>query len=391
MKESARRWILIGSFAVVLIALAVAFPLLLHPGETKLSANEPRVTLSPEPKTEEDAVVILTPAPTPVRVVETPVPVYPRGAVNLLVNGEPVFALDNRDIAVQLITQYLNECAYENIDGDSVLLTATIDASLSTLPADGSVEYLSVENAMNRLRRDRSLIPVRRTVERVEVVVAEPDAQIERTATLPYGTRMFRRYGVPKRTLILTETLYREGAAVSETETLNMTVLAGVPKTVLNGSYRKTPPAQTGPDPVLYPDEGVKGPSPATLSFIAPIRGTLVGCYGNATGTFRYGVDYSAAPGTRIVAPESGTIVFLGERPGLGFVIEIAHDEGFVSRLSFGADTTNSLALGMHVNKGETVATLPPRENAPDSFLHYELLIDGVPYNPLFYLPANNQ
>ena len=387
MKDSVRRWILIGSFAIVLIALAVAFPLLLHPGETKLSLNEPRVSVTPEPKTEEDAVVILTPEPTPARVIETPVPVYPRGAVNLLVNGEPLFALDNRDIAEQLLQQYLKECAYENLDNASVLLTASIDASLSTLPADGTAAYLSVEDAMNRLRRDRTLIPVRRTVERVEVSVETPDVSIERTPTLPYGTRMFRRCGVPRRTLVLTETVYREGVAVSEAETLNMTVLAGVPKTVLNGSYRRTAPAPTGPEPVLYPDEGVKGPVPASLSLIAPIRGTLVGCYGTATGTIRYGVDYAAAPGTRIVAPESGTVVFLGERPGLGFVIEIAHDEGFVSRLSFGADTTNGLALGMHVNRGETVATLPPRENAPESFLHYELLIDGIPYNPLFYLP----
>ena len=388
MKESTKRWILIGSFAVVLTALAVLFPLLLHPGETKLSAAEPRVTPTPAPReTEEDAVAVLTPAPTPARIVETPAPVYPRGAVNLLVDGVPLFALDNHDIAAQLVTQYLNECAYEGLDDASVLLTAAIDATLSTLPADGTAEFLSVEDAMNRLRRDRTLIPVRRTVERVVLGTAEADIVIERTPTLPSGARMFRRYGVPRRTLVLTETLFRAGTVVSETETLNMTVLAGVPKTILNGSYRKSFPPSSGTEPVLYPDEGVKGPVSASLSFISPIRGRIVGCYGVATGTMRYGVDYAAAPGTRIVAPESGTVVFLGERPGLGFVIEIAHDEGFVSRLSLSADTTESLALGMHVEKGDTLATLPPRENAPEAFLHYELLIDGIPYNPLFYLP----
>ena len=71
-------------------------------------------------------------------------------------------------------------------------------------------------------------------------------------------------------------------------------------------------------------------------------------------------------------------------------MIEIRHEEGFVSRLSFGTKTVpTDLVLERHVKKGESVAVLPENEGAKESILHYELLIDGVPYNPLFYLPAS--
>ncbi len=388
MKDSAKRWILIGSFAIVLIALAVLLPLLLHPGETTLSLTAERTYVTPEPKTEEDAVVVRTPVPTPERAIETPVPVFPSGAVDLLIDGVPLFALDNHEIADQLIRHYLELCAHENVGGDRILLTAAIDAELSTVPATGAVEYLPVEEAMNRLRKDRTLIPVRCAVERIRIDVQPPDAQIERVSTLPYGTRMFRRCGVASRTLVLTETLYRNGEAVSETETLNNTVVAGIPQTILNGAYRKTMPVGPEIDPAQHTNEGVRGPRPDTLEFILPIHGRLSAVFGFTAYGMQYGVEFAAAPGTCIVAPESGTLVFLGERPGLGFVIEIAHDEGFVSRLSIDADTTSDLVLGMHINKGDVIASLPPRENAPESFLHYELIIDGIPYNPLYWLPA---
>ena len=197
---------------------------------------------------------------------------------------------------------------------------------------------------------------------------------------------MFRKLGVPSRTLIYTETLYRNGMPVSEAETLNTSVQTGSARTELVGTYRLPVIKVSDPDLNETP-EGQSGPTPASLQFTEPIRGTLVGSYGLSTGEMRYGIDYSAAPQTRIVAPESGTIIFLGERVGLGFVIDIRHDEGFISRISFGADTTVSgLVLEKHVTKGETIALLPATEGEKESILHYELLIDGIPYNPLYYL-----
>ncbi len=390
MKDKAKRRILLGSFALVLAALAAMLPLLFPHALPKLSASEPRTVLTPEPKTEEDAVKMRTPVPTlPPQATATPRPVYPEKAVNVLVNGVPVFAVDSREVAEQLVRFYLDECANENLDVGDVLLTATIDAELSTVPADGEAEYLAFDAALMKLRRNRSLIPVRRTVEHVSVLSDPPERLNENSPLLPVGSRMFRRYGVGARTLVFSETLYKDGLAVSETETLRMPVQAGVARSVLTGTYRLSPYVTPDEDGFIL-TEGQRGRTSASLSFVTPIRGKLVGCFGLASGRMRYGVDYSAAPGTRIVAPESGTVVFLGERPGYGYLIEIRHEDGFVSRISCGANANvYELVLERHVNRGETIALLPEIEGEPESVLHYELLIDGIPYNPLYYLPES--
>lgn len=390
MKESAKRWILIGSFAFILALLAVGLPFLFAKTRPKTAFTEPLTVITPTPLTGEDAIVVFTPTPSPEPVIVTPKPVYPEKAVTILVDGKPLFAVANREVAEQLVRIFLDECAYENLSGNAILLTASIDAALSTVPADGTVEYLEFDVALNRLRKDRSLIPVRRTAERVELRTEPVEPQRERTPLLPEGSRMFRKLGTPSRTLIYTETLYKNGLPVSEAETLNTPVRTGSAQSELVGTYRQPADAEDPEAETPDPFEGQKGPTPASLSFIHPIRGKLVGYYGLSTGEMRYGVDYSAAPETRIVAPESGTIVFMGERAGLGFVIDIRHDEGFLSRISFGANTAVSgLVLEKHVNRGDTIASLPATEGEKESVLHYELLIDGVPYNPLFYLPES--
>ncbi|MBR6040119.1 MAG: M23 family metallopeptidase [Clostridia bacterium] len=388
MKESTKHWILIGSFTLALALLAVLVPLLFAKDLPKAAFSEPVTVITPEPETGEDAIAIYTPTPSPVPLITTPKPVYPEKAVNLLVDGNPLFAVGSREIAEQLVRNFLDECAAENLSANAILLSASIDAALSTVPADGSVEYLEYDVALNLLRKDRTLIPVRRTAERVEVRTEASDPQTERTPLLPEGARMFRKLGTPSRTLVYTETLYQNGLPASEAETLNTPVRAGSATTELVGTYRLPVNHVYDPEaPNLY--EGRIGTVPASLSFIAPVRdGKLTGYYGLQTGEMRYGVDYTAAPDTRVLAPESGTIVFLGERAGLGFVIDIRHDEGFLSRVSFPAGTAaRGLMLEKHVNKGETIAVLSAPEGAREAVLHYELLIDGIPYNPLYYLP----
>lgn len=388
MKDTAKHWILIGSFTLVLAALAVCLPLLFSGTKPKKLSSVPVTVITPEPKTEEDDVLIRTPAPTPVPVITTPVPFYPKTAVNLLADGKPLFAVASREVAEYLVRAFLDECAAENLSENAILLTASIDAALSTVPADGTVEYLEYDAALNLLRSDRSLIPVRRTAERVEIRTEPLEPQSEKTPLLPEGSRMFKKLGTPARTLIYTETLYQNGLPVSEAETLSTPLENGIPRTALIGALLPPAPAPDDPDTPVLP-EGTLGPVPASLSFLHPIRGKITGLYGLATGEMRYGVDYTAAPQKRIVAPESGTVIFLGERAGLGFVIDIRHDEGFISRIAIGANTAVSgLMLEKHVNRGETIAHLPETEGEKESVLHYELLIDGIPYNPLFYLPA---
>ena len=378
MEEKKRARILLGGFACVLVLLAAVLLFTHAGGAPKLSLAESRVIITPEPKAEEDAVKVATPVPTPVHIIETPTPYFPRAAVNLLVNGTPIFAVDSREAADRLVHLYLEECAYEDAGEHTVLLKAAVDADLATVPADGSVEYCEFDAALNRLRKNRSLIPVHRTVERAVVSVEPFETRVETTKLLPEGTRIFRRIGVSARTLSLSETLYIDGMASSDTETLNVPVLTAVNARVLNGAVRI---AAVTTDATF----GHRGPEAPSLSFRYPVRGTLSSFFGPAQGEMHYGVDFTAAPGSRVFAPESGTIVFCGERPGYGFIVEIRHEKGFISRLS--PVKAPDLMLEQHVSAGDPIGALPDSETGAPVALHYELLIDGVPYNPMFYLP----
>ena len=87
---------------------------------------------------------------------------------------------------------------------------------------------------------------------------------------------------------------------------------------------------------------------------------------------------------TKVYAPEDGTVIFCGERPGYGTVVEIKHENGFVSRLSSCANV--AVELEQHVKRGAVIGYMPAIEGRGAPILHYELLIDGIPYNPLYYL-----
>ena len=308
-----------------------------------------------------------------------PVPVLPENAVNLIADGVVLFALDSRETAELLIRTYYRQCAYENIDEDSILLKASLNSSLTTVAADGKAEYLSFEDALNKLLKNRSLVSVQRTVEHVRIE-SEPIAEtIEQTALLPVGARMFRRTGTPSRTLILNELFYKDSLASSDTETLRRQISVGTACTVLIGTYQSAQP-----DAAATEQEGSIGKSQGSLSFTAPVRGDVIRFFGIDYGTMHYGIDYSANAGSRVTAPEAGTVIFCGERPGYGLVIEIRHENGFVSRIAH-CDRA-AVELYQHVARGAVIGYLPEEENARTAVLHYELLIDGIPYNPLYYL-----
>ena len=76
-------------------------------------------------------------------------------------------------------------------------------------------------------------------------------------------------------------------------------------------------------------------------------------------------------------------MIFIGERGDYGLVIEIRHGDGFVSRLTHCASPY--VELEQHVFRGDPIAILAKQEEEAQPHLHYELLIDGIPFDPLPY------
>lgn len=96
------------------------------------------------------------------------------------------------------------------------------------------------------------------------------------------------------------------------------------------------------------------------------------------------GIDFLAEEGTAVVAINDGTVTAVTNDFGMGWTVEITHDDGYVSYYSsLGEDL--SVSVGDTVECGETigcVANTATYESLEGSHLHFELKKDGNYVNP---------
>ncbi len=96
------------------------------------------------------------------------------------------------------------------------------------------------------------------------------------------------------------------------------------------------------------------------------------------------GVDFSAPAGTQIQAAAAGVVLSTDWHPQYGRVLEIDHGQGLVTRY---AHTQSFLVqAGDVVKRGQPIATIGNTGRSTGAHLHFEVLIDGVPQNPLRFL-----
>ena len=67
-----------------------------------------------------------------------------------------------------------------------------------------------------------------------------------------------------------------------------------------------------------------------------------------------------------------------------GYVVDIDHGNGFVSRLTH--LTNVQVEMNQRVFAGDLIGSLAEDEDGGKPIFHYELIIDGIPYNPLYYI-----
>ncbi|MDR1812099.1 MAG: M23 family metallopeptidase [Candidatus Fibromonas sp.] len=95
------------------------------------------------------------------------------------------------------------------------------------------------------------------------------------------------------------------------------------------------------------------------------------------------GVDFAAAMNEPVFATASGKVIFAGEKPNLGVVVEIDHDGGFVTR--YAHLSRFSVKNGIYARKGEIIGFVGNTGNSSGAHLHYEIILNGNPVNPEKY------
>lgn len=98
------------------------------------------------------------------------------------------------------------------------------------------------------------------------------------------------------------------------------------------------------------------------------------------------GVDIANKVGTPIYAADSGTVVIAqgGYNGGYGNTIVIDHGGGKKTR--YGHASKLFVRVGDEVEKGENIAAMGSTGRSTGPHLHFEVLINGVRYNPLNYI-----
>jgi murein DD-endopeptidase MepM/ murein hydrolase activator NlpD len=118
-----------------------------------------------------------------------------------------------------------------------------------------------------------------------------------------------------------------------------------------------------------------------------PIVGWLTSLYGNRkdpfTGQpdFHTGLDISAQYGTPVRATADGTVESAGYSGNYGNAIVVDHGFGIGTR--FGHMSRFAVGPGQKVKRGEVIGYVGATGRATNSHLHYEILLNGQPINPL--------
>jgi len=96
------------------------------------------------------------------------------------------------------------------------------------------------------------------------------------------------------------------------------------------------------------------------------------------------GLDFTADPGTPILAAAGGVVLSTDPHPQYGNLLQIDHGNGLVTRY---AHTSKILVkVGDLVKRGQEVALVGTTGRSTGPHLHFEVLLDSVPQNPARFL-----
>ena len=128
-----------------------------------------------------------------------------------------------------------------------------------------------------------------------------------------------------------------------------------------------------------------------TGSFRWPTSGRISSSFGGRKSpggigsTNHKGIDIAVPRGTPIYAADGGTVTYSGWMSGYGYLVQIDHGNGYVTR--YGHNSSLTVSVGQHVYKGQQVARAGSTGNSTGNHCHFEVRYNGVAKNPLNYLP----
>lgn len=115
-----------------------------------------------------------------------------------------------------------------------------------------------------------------------------------------------------------------------------------------------------------------------------PVSGSILSGYGMRWGRMHTGLDIDAGYGVPVGAAGSGTVIQAGWYGGYGRVVDVDHGDGVVTRYAHLSEI--DVGVGEAVGRGQVVGKVGSSGHSYGPHLHFEVIINGAPRNPLNHL-----
>ena len=99
---------------------------------------------------------------------------------------------------------------------------------------------------------------------------------------------------------------------------------------------------------------------------------------------FHKGLDIATRIGTPVIAPADGLVVFVGREGNYGKMMTINH--GYNLKTRYGHLHKFRVNKGTYIKRGQIIGEVGNTGRCTGPHLHYEVLLNGVPVNPLRYI-----
>ncbi len=104
----------------------------------------------------------------------------------------------------------------------------------------------------------------------------------------------------------------------------------------------------------------------------------------NGKPSFHHGMDFAGKAGSNVLAVAGGVVTWVGKRNGYGYMVEVSHGDGLVSR--YGHNQKNLVVPGDLVRKGEPVALMGSSGRSTGAHVHFEVYKHGRSVDPSSYI-----
>jgi murein DD-endopeptidase MepM/ murein hydrolase activator NlpD len=263
-----------------------------------------------------------------------------------------------------------NVTEYKIREGDTLWDIArmhdlTVDALLASNPGLQENAVLRIGEPLV-IAREKPLLTVVTTAHVVENREIPYQTVVRRDPNMPAGQRKVLEPGRPGQEEVTYLVIRQNGRLVAKERLEAREIKAPVTRVEVSGSK------------IVLASRAGSG------QLAWPVRGTVVSPFGMRYGRLHSGIDIAAGTGTPVVAAEGGRVIRCGWHGGYGICIDISHGGGVVTRYAHLSRT--AVSVGREVQRGQRIGAVGSTGNSTGPHLHFEVIINGQPQNPLNYL-----